>query len=90
MSWATGEVKWKKEGLGLAPAISADGKLILTTDDGSLVVAEALPNGYKELARAKVMDGGYAQCWVCPVLCDGRLYTRRHWGNLLCLDLKGP
>jgi outer membrane protein assembly factor BamB len=90
VSWATGEVKWKKEGLGLAPAISADGKLILTTDDGSLVVAEASPNGYKELARAKVMDGGYGQCWICPVLCDGRLYTRQHWGKLLCLDVKGP
>ncbi len=90
VSWDTGEVKWTHEGLGFTPLISVNGKLILTTDDGSLVVAEASPKGYKELARAKVMDGGYAQCWICPVLCDGKLYTRRHWGNLLCLDLKGP
>ena len=90
VSWDTGKVEWTHVGLGFTPLILADGKLILTTDDGNLVVAEASPKAYKELARAKVMDGGYGQCWICPVLCDGRLYTRRHWGNLLCLDLKGP
>ncbi len=51
VSWATGQVKWTREGLGLTPLIVADGKLIMTTDDGNLVVAEASPTAYKELAR---------------------------------------
>jgi len=48
-------------------------------------VAEASPKAFKELARAKVLDG---QCWTCPVLCGGRLYCRNTGGDLVCLDVK--
>ncbi len=83
----TGEVKWKKKGLGHAPLMAADGKLIIMEEQGNLIVAEASPKEFKELARAKVLDG---QCWTCPVLCGGRLYCRNTGGDLVCLDVKGP
>ena len=53
VSWETGEVKWTHAGFGFSPLVAADGKLILVTDDGELVVAEASPKAYKELARAR-------------------------------------
>ena len=51
-----------------------------------LLVAEASPAGFKQLARAQVLGG---QTWVCPVLCEGRIYCRNNAGTLICLDLKG-
>jgi len=83
----TGEVQWEKKGLGHAPLMAADGKLIIMEEQGNLIVAEATPKAFKELARAKVLDG---QCWTCPVLCGGRLYCRNTGGDLVCLDVKGP
>ena len=41
-------------------------------DGGTVLVAEASPTAYKELARAKVLDG---QCWTMPVVANGRLYA---------------
>ena len=39
-----------------------------------------------ELARAKVLEG---DCWVHPVLANGKIYCRSHQGDLVCLDVKG-
>jgi hypothetical protein len=43
------------------------------SDAGELVLAEAVPTSYKEVARQKVLDG---KCWSTPVLADGRIYVR--------------
>ena len=82
----TGEVKWEQKGFGHAPLVAADGKLIIMGERGELVVAEASPQGFRQLAHAKVLDG---ECWTCPVLCGGRIYCRNHGGNIVCLDVKG-
>jgi hypothetical protein len=63
----------------------ADGKIIVLTEKGELVTAEATPEAYKEIPRAKVLDG---LCWTVPVLSGGNLYCRNHDGRLLCLDVK--
>ena len=63
-----------------------DGKMIIMSDKGKLVIAEISPDSYKELASAKVLSG---LCWTVPVLANGRIYCRNHDGELLCLDVKG-
>lgn len=87
MDFATGEVKWEqgdfKSGGGI---MIADGKIIHMHDKGDLVVAEASSDGYKELARARVLDG---TCWTMPVLANGRIYCRNSKGTLVCLDVSG-
>lgn len=65
----------------------AGGKLVVLDERGELVVAEASPNGYHELSRAKVLDG---RCWVMPVLASGRLFARNNGGKVVCLDLRAP
>lgn len=64
----------------------ADGKLVILDEQGELVIAEASPAGYRELARAQVLDG---RCWVMPVLAGGRIYARSNMGRLVCLDVRG-
>jgi len=82
---ATGEVKWKYEGLGLGSLMAADGKLIVLSDKGELAIAEATPTAFKPLARAHVLGG---RCWTVPVLANGRLYCRNATGTLICLDVR--
>ena len=83
----TGEEKWAQKGLGKGSLMVADGKLIALSDNGKLVIAEASPDAFKELASAKVLDG---LCWTVPVLSNGKIYCRNHDdGHLVCLDVSG-
>ncbi len=83
----TSKVKWEKNGVGLGGLILADKRLLVQTDKGELVVVEATPEAYKEVGRAKVLDGN---CWNAPVLCEGKIYCRNHRGDIVCLVLCSP
>ena len=86
VDFQNGSVRWTQKGLGKGSLMIADGKLIIMSDNGDLVIAEATPAGFKELSRAKVLDG---LCWTVPVLSGGKIYCRNHEGDLVCLDVKG-
>jgi len=87
LEFATGQVKWAQRGMKVGSLMIADGKIIAMLDGGDLLIAEASPDAYKELARAKVLGG---QCWTYPVLCGGRIYCRSNEGaELVCLDAGG-
>jgi outer membrane protein assembly factor BamB len=83
-----GNEKWRERGLGLGALSIADGRLIVISEEGELVIAEASGAGFKELARQKVLDGGI--CWTVPVLSDGVIYARNHAGELVALDHRAP
>jgi outer membrane protein assembly factor BamB len=80
---ATGKVMWEKEGFGPGNVILADGHLIALSDAGQLVLVEATPKAYTEVARAKVLEG---KCWSTPVLSGRRVYVRSTKEGV-CLDL---
>jgi outer membrane protein assembly factor BamB len=82
----TGEVKWSRKDPAFVSLIMADGKLIVLSDKGELLLAEASPSAFTPLARAKVLSG---VCWTPPALADGRLYVRNAKGEVRCLAL-GP
>jgi len=82
---ATSKVKWRQGDLGVGSLIVADGKLIVLSEEGELIVAEASPEAFKVLARAKVLDG---TCWTLPVLANGRIYCRNSAGKLVALDVR--
>jgi len=88
VDFETGKVKWDtgagKGGVGKGAVTLAGGRLIVLCEKGELCIAEANPQRYVELARAKVLDG---TCWTPPVLCRGRIYCRNHRGTLVCLDV---
>jgi outer membrane protein assembly factor BamB len=83
----TGEVKWSQEGLATGGLMIAGGKIVGLGDKGKLFVAEATPDGYKELAKASILGG--KKCWTMPVLVNGRIYARNAPGDLVCLDVSG-
>jgi outer membrane protein assembly factor BamB len=79
-----GRERWRSRGLGMGALSIADGRLIVISEEGELVVAKASGEGLEELARRKVLDGGI--CWTVPVLSGGVIYVRNHAGELVALD----
>lgn len=84
MNQATGEVVWKHRGLGCGSLMIVDGKLLLLSDNGELVLANATPEGYQEIATSPFLEG---RCWTVPVLFGGHVYGRNAAGKLVCARL---
>ena len=80
----TGELKWTRKDPAFGSLICADGKLIILSEKGELLCAEASPAEFKPLARAQALGG---LCWTPPALANGRLYLRNAKGDVVCLDL---
>jgi outer membrane protein assembly factor BamB len=88
MDFKTGQIKWTLEGgFGRGSLMMADGKLIILTEKGTLLIGDASPVGFKPVLQAEVMDGKF---FTGPVLCDGRLYVRNLTGDLACAAPGGP
>jgi outer membrane protein assembly factor BamB len=84
MSYKTGEVKWAQKGMDTGSLMLADGKLIILSESGTLVIALASPEGFTELASAQILTD---KCWTMPVLANGRIYARNANGQLVCIDV---
>ena len=80
--WRSGSTKR----FGLGPFLIADGKVVILGDKGDLVLADASPDGYRELARAKVLQGSDA--WAPLALVGNRLLAR-DLKTMVCLDMTG-
>ena len=84
---ATGAVKWKKSGLGKGSLILADGKLVIMSEQGRLVIARPAPDKFESLAEAQVLTKN--RCWVVPTLSHGRIFVRNNEGDAVALDVRG-
>lgn len=82
---ATGKLMWERPGFGPGNVLLVNDKILALADDGQLVVVEALPAAYKEIARFKAVTG---KCWSTPALSDGRIYIRSTKEGA-CLDVSG-
>ena len=79
---------WSEGSLGKgALMMSTDGRMIIMSDKGELVIAKADPAGFKAIARAQILPK--AKCWTVPVLANGRIYARNAKGNVVCIDVSG-
>ncbi|MBI3466956.1 MAG: PQQ-like beta-propeller repeat protein [Planctomycetes bacterium] len=79
----TQKVLWTQEGFGMATLILADGKLLMMKTDGELVIAEATPTAFRQLASARLFSD---TAQALPALSNGLLYVR-DTGTLKCVDL---
>ena len=70
---ATGKVKWSQPGFGQGNVILVGNRLVALAEDGSLVIVEAVPDAYKEIARTKAFQD---KCWTTPAFADGKIYVR--------------
>ena len=68
------KISWDRPRFGCASMILAGDKLILLTETGDLLLVEATPAVYRELARANVFTA--LPCRAQIALANGRLYAR--------------
>ncbi|HTQ80355.1 MAG TPA: PQQ-binding-like beta-propeller repeat protein [Thermoanaerobaculia bacterium] len=78
-----GEEKWRQRGLGQGSLILADGRLLVLSETGRLLIVDATPAGYVERASFQALSG---RCWTGPSLADGVLYLRNA-ENMMAIDL---
>jgi outer membrane protein assembly factor BamB len=84
LDYTTGQAKWSQGGMGTGSLMTADGKLVILSEGGKLIIAEASPEGFKELSSAQILSG---KCWTVPVLANGKIYARNAVGDLVCVDV---
>jgi len=84
LGFDAGEVKWSETSVGKGSVMLADGKLIVLSEKGELMVAEVSPTAFKPIARAQVLGG---KCWTTPVLANGRIYCRNAAGDVVAVDV---
>lgn len=83
-----GKEQWQDKTLGKGSLMmSQDGRLILASDKGELVVAKADPQKFDVVARFQALPKGL--CWTSPVLSHGKIYVRNTPGDFVCLDVSG-
>ncbi len=70
---ATGERVWRSREPGGDGLILVGDKLVIFGGKGNVVVADATPEGYKERARVRALEGS-SLTW--PSFADGRIYVR--------------
>ena len=70
---ATGERRWKGGRYGYGQVLLASGHLIVTTEEGEVVIVRASPEAHAEVARFKAVEG---KTWNVPAIADGRLLVR--------------
>lgn len=84
MELRSGKVLWKERGFDKGSLTIADGQLYILGEFGTIAVADATPDAYREKARWSFSE---KRCWTAPVIADGRLFVRNE-EKIACYDLR--
>ena len=96
VEFETGTRKWDQMGMGQGSLVIADGRLIVLSQHGELVLAEARADEFKQLARWRAFEppkqpvlltAKYRGVFSVPVVASGILYLRNQW-LLIAIDLR--
>jgi outer membrane protein assembly factor BamB len=80
----TKKIGWRQPGFAYGSMIKADGRLIMMTTKGELILIKPDSTRYRELARVLVLNNTTR---ALPALSNGLIYIR-DTNTLKCLDLK--
>ncbi len=86
MDAKTGELKWKGGRYGYGQLLLAGGYLVVTTEQGDLVLVRATPEGHQELARFPAVEG---RTWNIPAIDNGLLLVRNAT-EMACFRISKP
>lgn len=84
VDFMTGKELWKEPRMENGTIVLAEGKLVVLTEGGELLVAPASKSGFKPTTRVKLLDG---RCWTVPTIANGRLFVRNQ-DTVKCFELK--
>lgn len=84
VEWASGKVAWNQDGLGAGTIMLLSDQLLILTERGELIQAEATPQGFRPLARARILEPVVRPY---PAYSEGFLYARNE-NRLGCFRLR--
>lgn len=84
----TGKIVWQDRGAGKGSIFAADGMLYCRGEGGTIALAEASAEGYKEKGRFEQPDRSKLPAWPNPVVYGGKMYIR-DGDVLLCYNVSG-
>lgn len=84
VEFKTGNVRWTKENFGAGTVTLAGDTLLLLKESGELILAPAVPDGFKSIASAQILPNGVR---AYPALANGMLFARSK-DTLACVDLR--
>lgn len=84
VDFRTGEVAWSVERFLAGSIVLAGDRLLLVREGGELILAEASPDAFTPIARARILPSTIR---AYPALSDGFLYVRND-DTLVALDLR--
>jgi outer membrane protein assembly factor BamB len=87
LEFATGKVVWDDPCVGAASVCAVGGKLYVRGHNGTVVLVDATPAGYRESGRFKQPDRSENPAWPYPVVANGGFYLRDQ-EVLLCYDVQ--
>ncbi|HCN75691.1 MAG TPA: alcohol dehydrogenase [Verrucomicrobiales bacterium] len=79
-----GRELWDAKEAGFGSLMAADGKLIVLTSKGELIIAKATPAEFDVISRAQILNG---KCWSAPVLANGLILARNSEGRVVCVGV---
>lgn len=82
LDWKTGDIKWTEPSLEFNGLIAVGGKLLILTETGQLVLAEASPAAYQQLGAAQAIEG---RAFTAPVFANGKVFVRNTKGDVVSL-----
>ena len=74
-----GKKRWEKEGFGLGTVVLVENRLVILSDRGELVIADANHYKFQELARFQVLSG--KENWT-PHLCQWQNALQKQPGKM--------
>ena len=80
----TSKTRWSEDHFGAGHDLLADGKLLILTEKGELLMAAASPDAFKVISRAQILP---FDCRAYPAIADG-LFFARSKEKLVCVDLR--
>ena len=84
MRLSDGAELWDAKEVGFGSLTAADGRLLVLSSKGELIVAPANPDGFDPESRAQILNG---KCWSAPVLANGRVLARNSEGRVVSVEL---
>jgi outer membrane protein assembly factor BamB len=88
----TGNLMWTTNNFGMGGLVLVNTNLLVLTEKGQLVLVQANPGAYIELARYQALHfsaSAPGKCWNSPAFSNGRIYARGTQGSI-CLDVSVP
>lgn len=98
ISLTDGKLQWTQDlDASYGALMAINNKLVVVNGQGKVIIAEADSSGLKSISAADVIpmadntglsNDRQCQCWIDPIMVDGKIYVKNNFGNLVCINVE--